>query len=215
MRAAFHSRACAPALCVLALALSGCGGGSAKTVTAASAPQSTPGTGTQTAAAPTKTATAPAAPAATTGGSTTRTAPGPAFAEEHQAAQGAGAQAAAALVRAKGYTPNNTAEYHSNQTLQVLTATRTGSSGAYAQQAFFFLDGRYLGTDAKEPSGQLKVLAQSDTEVAIAYPLYRPGDSPCCPGGGTRVVHFALNNGKLTALDPIPPASSASGLSRN
>ena len=61
----------------------------------------------------------------------------------------------------------------------------------------------------------MKVVSQNDTEVAIAYPLYRHSDPLCCPGGGTRVVHFALNNGKLTALDTIPPANSSSGLSRN
>ena len=34
--------------------------------------------------------------------------------------------------------------------LRVLVATRTGSGDGYGQQAFFFLDGHYLGTDAKE-----------------------------------------------------------------
>jgi hypothetical protein len=97
----------------------------------------------------------------------------------------------------------------------VLLGTRTGSGDGYGQQAFFFLDGRYLGTDAKEPSATLKVVSQNDTEVAIAYPLYRKSDPLCCPGGGQRIVHFALNNGKLTPLDPIPPASSSSGLARN
>ncbi len=214
MRTALSARSFVPAACLLALALSACGGGSTKTVTAASAPQTTPGAPTQSSSSPAKTTT-PSAPATTTGSSGTRTAPGPAFAEEHQSAPAEGAGAAAAIVRAKGYTPNNTAEYHSTQTLRVLTGTRTGSSDGYGQQAFFFLDGRYLGTDTKEPSAQLKVVSQSDTEVAVAYPLYRHGDSLCCPGGGTRVVHFALNNGKLTALDPIPPANSATGLSRN
>jgi hypothetical protein len=28
-------------------------------------------------------------------------------------------------------------------------------------------------------------------------------------------VRFQLDNGKLTALDPIPPANSATGTSRN
>ena len=73
-----------------------------------------------------------------------------------------------------GYTPNDTSEYHENQTLRVLVGTRTGSSDGYGQQAFFFLDGHYLGTDAKEPSASVKVISQSDTEVTLAYPLYRP-----------------------------------------
>lgn len=207
-------RACAAALCALALTLSACGGSSTKTVTAASAPQTPSAPSTQTSSAPAKTATTTAQPS-TTGSSATHTASEPAFAEEQHSAQPEDAAAAAALVRAHGYTADDTAEYHSDQTLRVLAATRTGSSDGYAQQAFFFLDGQYLGTDTKEPSAQLKVISQSDTEVAIAYSLYRPGEPLSSPGGGTRVVHFVLNDGKLTALDPIPPASSTSGLSRN
>jgi hypothetical protein len=118
-------------------------------------------------------------------------------------------------VRAHGYTPIDTSEYHSDQTLEVLVGTRTGSGDGYNQRAFFFLDGRYLGTDAKDPSAALKVLSQSDTEVTIAYPLYRPNDPLCCPGGGQAKVHFQLDNGRLVPLDPIPPASSTRALSRN
>ena len=117
-------------------------------------------------------------------------------------------------MRSHGFTPTDTSEYHPSQTLRVLVATRTGSGDGYGQQAFFFLDGHYLGTDTKEPSAKLKVVSQGDTEVAIAYPLYRRNDPLCCPSGGQRVVHFALNNGKLQALDPIPPASGYASLSR-
>ncbi len=195
--------------------LAGCGS-QTRTVTVASTP-ATPAT-TGTAAAPktqtssTTTTTATSAPSSTAT-STTRTSPEPSFTEQESHPEGA--SAAEAVVRANGYTANNAAEYHPNQTLRVLIGTRTGSGDGYGQRAFFFIDGHYLGTDAKEPSAQLKVVSQSDTEVTIAYPLYRSGDPLCCPGGGQRIVHFALNNGKLTALDPIPPANSNSGLSRN
>ena len=101
----------------------------------------------------------------------------------------------------------NTSEYRPQQTLQVLLGARTGSG----EQAFFFLDGRYLGTDTKEPSAKLAVVAQGDTEVAISYSLYRDGS----PTGGQQIVHFQLNDGKLAAADPIPPAHASSGLSRN
>ncbi len=206
-------RALPPALVVLGL-LAGCGS-QTKTVTVASAPQA-PGastaTGTTTSPPASQTQSTPA-PAATQT-STTRTAPEPSFAEgESHTAEGAAA--AAAVVRAHGYTPDDTSEYHPGQTLRVLVGTRTGSGDGYGQQAFFFLDGRYLGTDAKEPSAKLSVVSQGDTEVAIAYPLYRPKDPLCCPGGGGRTVHFVLNNGRLTAIGTIPPASSSSGLSRN
>jgi hypothetical protein len=206
---AISSYVCAGALGLAFVLLTGCGS-QTKTVSVASAP---PGQTTATTpTTPAKTSSAPT-PAPTTGATTTRTAPEPAFAEQETKAEGV--SAAAAVVKAKGYTPNSSAEYHANQTLRVLVGTRTGSGDGYGQQAFFFLGGRYLGTDAKEPSAKLRVVSQGDTEVAIAYPLYRHADPLCCPGGGTKVVHFALNNGKLTALDTIPPASSASGLGRN
>jgi LppP/LprE lipoprotein len=194
--------------------LAGCGS-QTKTVTVASAPA--PGAATATATQSTTASTPATTPTASTPASTstTRTAPEPSFAESEQQAKSGSLGAAVAAVRAHGYTPGDTAEYHSGQTLRVLVGTRTGSGDGYGQQAFFFVDGRFLGTDTKEPSAKLKVLSQGDTEVAIAYPLYRSSDPLSSPSGGQRVVHFALNNGKLTALDPIPPASSKTGLSRN
>jgi hypothetical protein len=96
----------------------------------------------------------------------------------------------------------------------VLVATRTGSGDGYGQQAFFFVNGRYIGTDAKQPSATLKIVSQGDTEVTLGYPLYRKSDPLSSPSGGEAHVTFQLNNGKLTPLGKIPPAESASGLSR-
>ncbi len=200
---------------MLALGLTGCGSNT-KTVTVESAPAaatSSPATNTAQSTGTSTQATGSTSTSTTPAVTTTRSAPEPSFTE--QEAHPEGASAAAAVLRARGYTPLDTSEYHSGQTLRVLVGTRSGSGDGYGQQAFFFIDGRYLGTDTKEPSAKLKVVSQGDTEVAIAYPLYRAGDPLCCPGGGQRVVHFALNNGKLTALDPIPPANSKSGLARN
>jgi LppP/LprE lipoprotein len=200
----------AAALCA-ALLLSACGSGT-KTVTVSSAPpaqqtSTEPTKPTQTAS--TATSTTPASTSTTTpastGASTTRTAPEPAFTQGETKAEGA--SGAAAIVRERGYTPNNTAEYHSSQTLRVLVGTRTGSSDGYGQQAFFFIDGHYLGTDAKEASATVKVVGQSDTEVTLAYPLYRKGDALSSPSGGEARVTFALNNGQLVPLGKIPPAS--------
>jgi hypothetical protein len=207
-----------PTIAVLgALVLAGCGSDT-KTVSISSAPPggsttgatSAPATTTQAPSTGTTTATAPPS----TGTSTTRTAPEPSFTESETSGKEGALQAAVATVHSHGFTPVDTSEYHPSQTLQVMVGTRTGSGDGYGQQAFFFVDGHYLGTDTKEPSAKLKVVSQGDTEVAIAYPLYRRNDPLCCPGGGQRVVHFALNNGKLQALDPIPPASGYANLSR-
>jgi hypothetical protein len=207
------SRALAP-LSVLcgAFLLLGCGSGT-KTVTVSGSPAvktpSTTTTASTPAKAPTTTTKAPTGGAGT---GTTRSAPEPAFTQEKPPSESEAA--AAAIVRSKGYTPNDSSEYHSNQALRVLLATRSGSGDGYGQQAFFFVNGRYIGTDAKQPSARLRVLSQGDTEVTLGYPLYRKNDPLCCPGGGQATVHFQLNNGRLTALDAIPPVDRSSGLSR-
>jgi hypothetical protein len=87
--------------------------------------------------------------------------------------------------------------------LRVLIGTRTGSSAGNGQQAFFFIGGRYIGTDSKQPSAQIHVVSQGETEVTLAYTLSSSG------GAGTEQadVRFQLDNGQLTPLDPIPPAS--------
>ena len=191
-------------------------GSSTKTVTAASAPPVSQTATTKPTTTKTKssTATTPAttSPTTSTGSSTTRSAPEPAFAQQEGKSEGA--TAAAAVVRARGYTPNDTAEYHSGQTLRVLVGTRTGSADGYGQQAFFFVDGRYLGTDTKEPSAKVRVVGQGDTEVTLAYSLYRRGDPLSSPSGGEARVTFQLNNGKLVPLGKIPPASSTAAVSR-
>ena len=208
------------------VALGGCGGSQTKTVSATNEPASTQASSSAstqskptTSTSSTSSSTTPTTPTQTTtnGGTSaptaTRTAPEPAFAQQESHAEGV--SAAASLVRARGYTPNDTSEYHPSQTLRVLVGTRTGSSDGYGQQAFFFVSGRYIGTDTKEASATVKVLAQSDTEVTLGYALYKPGDPLSSPSGGQAVVHFQLNNGKLTPVGKIPPANSSSGVARN
>ncbi|MGH2831301.1 MAG: LppP/LprE family lipoprotein [Solirubrobacteraceae bacterium] len=201
-------------LCALA-ALGGCGSSGTKIVTVSSAPHSTTSenTTTTTKTPPTTTqATKTVAPTSTSGGTeaptTTRTATAPAFTHTEGATGASGSAAGAAtVVREQGYTANDTSDYHPEQTLTVLIGTRTGSGDGYDQQAFFFLDGKYIGTDAKQPSASVKVVGQSDTEVTLAYPLYRSGD-PLGKPSGEKIVRFQLNNGRLVALQPIPPASA-------
>lgn len=110
-----------------------------------------------------------------------------------------------------GYTPSEPSEYHGSQTLQVLVGTKTGSADGYAQQAFFFLDGKYLGTDASQPSASIEVASQGDTEITLSYPLYKAGDPMCCATGGRTSVTFQLNNGKLVPLEQIPPSRPSDG----
>ena len=209
--------------------LGGCGGGT-KTVTVSNAPATTAGaragahtsSTASTASAPAHTTSTATTTTGTSGAtnqptSTTRTAPAPAFVHGGQSAgqaPSAEATAAAAVVSAHGYTARDLSDYHPNHTLRVLIGTRTGSADGYNQLAFFFLDNRYLGTDSTQPSASIRVVSQSDTEVAVAYALYRSHDPLCCSSGGQATVRFQLDNGQLVPLDPIPPADSSSGLSR-
>jgi hypothetical protein len=203
------------------LALAGCGSGGTQTVSVSNG-----GPASTSATAPRTTGVRPPAASATsrgrsaangqkTGGAPSRTAPRPAFAQPAGGGEGqAGLQAALATVRAHGFTASDASQYHPDQTLRVLVGTHGGSGEGRGQQAFFFVNGRYIGTDAREPSASVRVVSQSDTEVVLAYSLYRPRDSACCPGGGQAKIRFQLDNGRLVALDPIPPVSSTSGLSR-
>lgn len=198
------------------LALAGCGSGGTKTVsvantlgagTGATSPGGVTAGQTSSTQATTKTETQQSTTA-----QSTRTATAPAFTKETSGGEGLGQ--AVAVVKAHGYTPEDTSSYHPNQTLQVLVATRTGSADGYAQQAFFFIGGRYIGTDTSTPSAGIKLVSQGDTEATLAYRLYRPGDPLCCARGGEATVRFQLNNGRLVPLDPIPPANSSTGDSR-
>lgn len=202
-------------LTALLLSLSGCGSGGTRTVSAESQTRSS--SATTGASGP----TAPAAPttpktqaAQTRTSETPRTATAPAFTKESPDRGGEGLDQATAIVRAHGYTPDDTSQYRSDQTLRVLLATRTGSADGYAQQAFFFVGGRYIGTDTSTPSAGIKLVSQSDTEVTLGYRLYRPGDPLCCARGGEARVRFQLDNGRLMPLDPIPPADSGTSASR-
>jgi LppP/LprE lipoprotein len=216
MRTGKPHRMLLTAVAMGALALGGCGSGGTKTVSVSSAVPS--GTTTQrttpTRTTPSSTTTPKSTGTSGTGGSgeSTRTTTAPAFTKESTNAEGV--DGALAVVEAHGYTANDGSDYHPGQTLRVLVGTRSGSGDGYGQQAFFFVDGRYIGTDTREPSASVKVVGQSDTEVTLAYPLYRPHDPLCCPGAGQTTVRFQLNNGHLVPLNPIPPANSQTGTSR-
>lgn len=206
---AMPARTTAAAFATAALGLAagatvgGCGS-STKTVSVAGTPPVTLSTAAagSTASAPPRTTTATTPDGTQAGGTaaptTTRTASEPAFTEHQQSTPAGAAGTAAATLRAHGYAPVDVTQYHSGQTLEVLVGTRTAAEGN-AQQAFFFIDGRYIGTDTSQPSAAVAVVSQSDTEVALAYTLR---------SGARATVRFQLNNGHLVPLDAIPPAGS-------
>ena len=94
-------------------------------------------------------------------------------------------------MRAHGFTAKDTSDYHPNQTLRVLIGTGASSNDGYDKQVFFFVDGRYIGTDSSRPSAIVSVVSQSDTEVTLAYSLYRPGNPLAAPAAGRRRCGFS------------------------
>jgi hypothetical protein len=195
---------------VSALALAACGSGNnAASIATVPTQPTTPATSPST-PAPTPTATVPTTTTPTkTAPKATRTATAPAFIQTQPTAGGPLGVAEGVVNRA-GYTVREPSTYKSSDTLQVLLGAR-GTSADPQQQAFFFVNGRYIGTDARGPSGSLSVVSTSDTAVTLRYHLYRPSDQGCCPSGTATDVQFALNNGMLTPSGPIPPITGAAG----
>lgn len=204
--------AVAAALCVGLIAA--CGSGGTKTVSVANtatppAPASTTTTSTSTSstASPSPSSSSSAPVTTTTGSSSgsvfTRTQSGPAFAQTTTASGPSGPDAE---VVAHGYTPVSPNTYNPQNTLQVIIAANPSGG----QKAFFFVNGNYIGTDTSLPSSAISLVDASDTEVTLGYALVHPDGS----SAGVAQVRYALNNGQLGPLDPIPSASPLAAVSR-
>ena len=211
----------AAGICTGAL-LGGCGGSGTTTVDQstpppAGRPETQAASSTPTTTATSTPSTTPTTPAASTGGtgapSTTRTAPEPAFAQQEAARRrgergcGAGAHARATPpTTPPNTTPNRPCGCWSARARAPATATasRHSSSSTAATSA----------PTPRNPARRSRSLGQGDTEVTLAYPLYRSGDPLAHPGGGQATVRFQLNDGKLDAprarsRRPAPRAGSA------
>lgn len=177
----------------LALGASACGedGGGATTVVERTT------TVVRTVTAPPATTTAPATTPATT------TTPAPLT-----------LRAAEQLLDARGFATLTERDWRPDQRLKVLLGVRRGVSDVGAQQAFFFLDELFLGTDTRDPSGRITVVDQSEAAITLAYALYRPGDSIESPSGGEREVTYTLSGDRLSPEQPIPPSAEDAPLSR-
>jgi hypothetical protein len=188
------------AIAALSLALlAGCGGGSNDTTVTqtVATPESPTGTGTGTVTVP---EIGPPKDDTQTD-SPQQTPP-----EREPPESGGTRSEAVAKLRDEGYRPDDASDYDSSATLRVLIGTRLDSGDGYAKRAFFFVGGRYIGTDTSEDSAQMRVENASDDTVTLAYALYGPDDALCCPGG-TATVRYQWNGSRLVPLDPIPPRS--------
>lgn len=184
--------ALAPAALAL-LALAGCGGDDAPT--SASAARQTV-TRTVTVPAATSTASTPATPAAPSDPDAPLT-----------------LQAAEQVLDARGHAPLGERDWRPDRQLKVLLGV-SRSADPRAEQAFFFVGDTFIGTDTKDPSAAIEVVAQSDDSVTLGYGLYRPADQIDVPTGGTAEVTYRWDGTRLVPQGPIPASSPAAPLSR-
>src|SRR4051812_19340542 len=110
---------------------------------------------------------------------------------------------AEAVVAKNGYVADDPSQYQTDQTLRVLIATRKDSGDGYAKKAFFFVGGRFIGTDTSNDSAGIRVDDQSDTLITLEYALYGKNDALCCPSDSA-AVRYQWNGSRLVPLDPIP-----------
>lgn len=112
--------------------------------------------------------------------------------------------AAVAQLRGRGYHPVRLADWHARQTLRVLLGAQSAGG---PRRAFFFVGGRYIGTDAATPSAKLRVARQRARSITLVYPIWRRGDKACCPHGGSARVRFEWDGSRLTPGGAIPDAA--------
>lgn len=117
---------------------------------------------------------------------------------------------AARLVRSLAFTPSDTSDYtYPNPNgLHVIIGDATVSNGGYAYRAFFFVHGRYIGTDTgtdlTNTSATIHIVWRGAAIIALGYAIYKPDDPMCCPLGGAVTVRYQWTGTKLVVLDPIP-----------
>lgn len=148
---------------------------------------------------------ASSAPAATV----LRTSSAPA---ERASADVSGPEAAAAsYVYKEGYEPEPgfSPPWDPDAPLNVIVAGYTGGASGPAK-AFFFGDGKYLGTDTPDGSAGVKARHDHGAMVTVTYSIYAVGDPRCCPSGTPQNVRFSWTGGQLEVLDPIPPTDERS-----
>jgi hypothetical protein len=113
---------------------------------------------------------------------------------------------AEALVRAKGYRPYADLGWGSPNALKVVLGTVSISVDGYSNRAFFFADGRYVGTDTPTDSAGIVALWSTGDTLALSYQLYNPEDPMCCPTANAATVRYRWTGGSLVPLDRVPSA---------
>ncbi len=116
--------------------------------------------------------------------------------------------AASKVVDRLGYDPSTAASaWHSDHHLNAIVGILKKSADGKYQRTFFFVDGRYIGTDTAKPSADIGVKNTAADLVTASYGIFQPSDALCCPSSH-RSVRYEWNGSKLVPLDPIPPVAT-------
>lgn len=112
-------------------------------------------------------------------------------------------------MRSRGFTPRDINDLIMPPVdgLHVIIATATQSADGHTQQAFFFVNGRFLRTDAS-PSAGIQLAWRNNATIALSYAVYKRNEPMCCPSGGSMIVRYRWNGTQLQALDPMPSATA-------
>jgi LppP/LprE lipoprotein len=113
------------------------------------------------------------------------------------------AQAFVAHRCAKGTTPKDARMWQRGWRFNALLGDCGGGDG-HDQHIWFFVGGRFVGTDAPGASAAIVGLWRNDETITFLYVLYRPTDALCCATGGGKIVRFRWNGKKVVALDELP-----------
>jgi LppP/LprE lipoprotein len=122
-------------------------------------------------------------------------------------------------VRNMNYTPVANAWYPDSvpgPLLEAIEAVPAGTVvGNQGHKVFFFVSGKYVGTDTSDGSANLEFAYSTGLVVAVNYDLYHPSDPLCCPSAGARTVRFEWDGNQLHVLDAIPTPDPAADPTRN
>ncbi|MFD1676800.1 LppP/LprE family lipoprotein [Alicyclobacillus fodiniaquatilis] len=123
-----------------------------------------------------------------------------------------------ALIKGKGYsvngtTPNAMVKTSSGATLSAWMGV-SGTDG-YNQFIFFFLNGKYLGTDTAKPSVEITSVKAAENGIAVTYPVYKKNDSFANPTGAPVTITYTWNGSKVVPNKPYPKQFQSSNNSSN
>jgi hypothetical protein len=80
----------------------------------------------------------------------------------------------------------------------------SGYASDSPSQVLFFNRKTPIGTPTPDPRPYVTVAPTGDDTVSVQYKWRQGQDPACCPSGAA-TVRFKAQDGKLKALDPIPP----------